>query len=339
MSGSLTKLGIGTEGANYGTAVAVTKPFEIISEDIRGTYPRLQAESLSSGYVDRSDRFVVNNKGARGTINMEPLTVGFANWLAFMMGTVVTTGPTESTVYTHTATMGNLTGKSLTVQILRYPSGGVVQPWTYEGGKVVSFDLSNSVDQTLRCSIGMDFELESNADAPAGVYTHTALAALTAPAGAQIFNWQGGYVSIGGAQVEVSEISVRVDNALNVDRYFISQSPAGKKEPVQDGKRMVEWSFKTPYVDNTYWEKVASATIAGTHATLVGRWSGLTLLGSTLYPTLEITIPVARFDEGGPVVEGPSFLDQTFTGRGLWDGTNSPVTIVAKSADVTVLGS
>lgn len=332
MSGSLTQFGIGHETV-YGTAVPVTKFYEIISEDIRGSYPRLQAEALSAAYVDRSDRFAVNQKGAAGSVTLEPLTKGFGHWLNYMLGSVATTGPAETNAYTHAGTIGNLFGKHLTVQVGRADESGTVRPWTYEGGKVTQFEFSNSVDQTLRVSISMDFEKESNPDAPAGAY---ALQTNVPVVGAEVLQWQGGFIEVGGSEIEVSEVSVTVDNALNTDRYFINQSQS-KKEPVQDGKRQVDWSFSTPYVNNTYWEKVSSATNAGSYAALVTRWEGLVLLGTTIYPKLEIRIPVARFDEGGPVVEGPSMLSQSFSGKGLYDGTNSAVQIDYVSADTTVL--
>jgi hypothetical protein len=181
----------------------------------------------------------------------------------------------------------------------------------------------------------MDFEKESNPDAPASVYTITALDALAAPTG-DVLNWQGGEVTLGGVPIEVSELSVRVDNALNVDRWFIGAAGA-KKEPRQDGKRSIEWSFRTPYVDNNFWEKVSAGTPGGTTGLLKAKWSGPTLLGSTIYPSLELEIPVARFDEGGPVVSGPSQLEQTMTGRGLYNGTDSALKITYVSADTTVL--
>lgn len=338
MSGSLTKFGIGAE-STYGTAVEVTVPFEIISEDFRGNYERLQAEALSGSYVDRADRFAVTNKGAAGSVELEPLTKGFGNWLAFMLGSADTVETVLGQVYTHTGTVGTLNGKSVTAQVLRADEEDVLQPWTYEGGKVTNFEFSNSVDQTLRCSVGLDFELESNPDAPVGVYTKAALDSLAVPAGAHIFNWQGGTIRVGGTVIDVEEISVSVDNALNVDRYFINQG-AGKREPKQDGKREISWSFKTTYANNTFWKKVASATVDGAFATLEAVWSGPVLLGDeTTYPELKIEIPVARFDEGGPVVEGPSALEQTFSGRGLFDGTASPITVSYVTADATVLGS
>lgn len=339
MSGSLTRFGIGKE-TTYGTAVAVTKSYEIMSEDFTGKYERTNAEALSGSYVMRADRFGVNRKGAEGSVTFEPFTRDFGDWLAFMMGQVATTGPVETAAYTHTGTINSLTGKNLTVQVLRADESGTLRPWTYEGGKVTNYEFSNTVDQTLRCSIGLDFELESNPDSPAGNYLGTALAALPpSSTGANIFTWQEGTITVGGTPYDIAEVTIGVDNALNTDRYFIRQG-ATKKEPIQDGKREITWSFTTTYADNTFWEKVSSATAAGSYATLNAKWVGLTAIPGTstpIYPSLEINIPVARFDEGGPTVGGEGMLEQSFSGVGLYDGTNSPISIIYKSQDATVL--
>lgn len=339
MAGNLARFGIGKE-ITYGTAVAVTDSFEFMSEDFAGKYERTNAEALSGSYVMRADRFSVNRKGAEGSVTLEPLTRGFGAWLNFMMGQVVTTGPVETAAYTHTGTINNLIGKNLTVQVLRPDETDALKPWTYEGGKVTSYEFSNSVDQTLRCTIGLDFESESNPDSPSAPYTSTVLAALpSAPTGANIFVWDQGTISVGGTAYDISEVTIGVDNALNSDRYFIRQG-ATKREPIQDGKREVTWSFTTTYADNNFWEKVSSATVAGSYATLQAKWVGLIAIPSTttpLYPCITIDIPVARFDEGGPKVDGDGMLEQQFSGVGLYDGTNSPITVTYKTQDATVL--
>lgn len=334
MSGDLVKFGIGKE-TTYGTAVAPTRAYEIISEDFRGKYPRVEAEALSAYPVARSDRYAVNNKGAAGTLNLEPMSKGFGDLLAFMMGGTVATATVETGVFRHTATIGSLVGKALTMQVARPDESDTLRPWTYEGGKVTNFEFSNQVDQTLRCSLGMDFERESNPDTPAGNYTLTALNALTISA-MEILQWQGGTVTLDGSPIEAADLSFRVDNSLNVDRYFINQAQT-KKEPKVDGKRTIEFGFRTPYNDNGFWEKVSSATNAGANGALVAEWKGLTLIGATQYPGIKITVPYARFDEGGPVVAGPSMLEQTISGRGLWNGTDSAITIEYTSTDATVL--
>lgn len=342
MAGEQTKFGIGRETV-YGTAVAVSVPFEIVSEDFAGRYERTQAEALSAALVDRSDRFSIARKGAAGSVTLEVMGRNFGNWLAPMMGSVATTG-SGTLGYVHTGTIGSLSGKTVTVQVLRADETDVVNPWTYEGGKVTNYEFSNSVDESLRCVIGLDFELESNPDAPSAPYTLTALNALTIPS-MNVLTWQEGTIKVGGTPgvgdgtiIDVTDISVSVDNSLNTDRYFIHAGQT-KTEPRQDGKRDVTWSFTTNYTNNNYWEKVSSATIAGSYAVLNAKWvSSIAIPGTTptAFPTLEIEVPVARFDEGGPVVSGPSMLEQSFSGVGLYDGTNSAVTVKYTTADATV---
>lgn len=91
-----------------------------------------------------------------------------------------------------------------------------------------------------------------------------------------------------------------------------------------------------PFKDLTYVQKVMAATPANATATLSALWEGPTLLGTTLYPSLELVIPYARFDEGIPNVDGPSNLQQTLSGVGLYNGTDSALSIIYKSADTTV---
>jgi len=440
MSGSLTTFGLGKESV-YGTPVVSTAFYEIMKEDLKGAYNRMQAEALSSSYVDRSDRYAIAAKGAAGSVDVEVLTKNFGNWLGFMLGTVQTTGPTDTTAYVHTGTIGNLTGKSFTAQVGRAAYDGTLYPWTYEGGKVTGWEFSNAVDQTLKASLTLDFEKESNPDsfsptkavveftpASAGsdvwdysgangqtftindgsgaetvalntdctniagvvsavdtalstkydvsadstkvkIQAHTAgaktfviggtsaalitgssgyvntpgladpysLITATVPTGAEVLAWQGGTITIAGSTIDISDFTVKVDNALKTDRWYIN-SAGSKKEPVQDGKRKITWSFKTPYVDNSWWKKVSAATASGATGAISATWTGSTLAGSaTVYPSLAITIPVGRFDEGVPTVDGPSMLEPSYSGVGLYNGTDSAITVAYTTTDVTVM--
>lgn len=328
MSGSLVQLGVVDE-VTYGTAVAVTKFFEILSEDVRGEFPKITSEALGSAFVVRSDRFAVNPKGATGNVSMEVLTKGFGFWLKHMLGDVQTSGPAEVNAYTHTGTMANLKGDFFTMQIGKPDNDGVKHPFTYSGCKVTEFEFSNSVDGILQCSIGVDAQKETTTGGGA-----FALAVQSLPVGAELFTYAGGTISIGGAPRDVYECSVSVSNNLRTDAYVIRKG-SGKKEPYENGKREVQWSVTVPFVGLSDYNKIAAATAAGAMTELTLRWEGPTLLGSTIYPSLEIIIPVARFDEGVPSVEGEEALELELTGIGMYNGTDSPVTIEYVSADVT----
>jgi hypothetical protein len=312
-----------TESA-YGTAVVVDRTWEFNSESISDDFRRTEGDPLRVGtYVKRADRNTPYYGGASGTIQMDVLTKGFGWWLTHLLGQVATTGPTETTVYTHTGTMTDLYGKSFTCQVARplHPSG-TVQPFTFEGGKVTEWTVSNSVEDNLVLEVNADFQQ---------VATGTALATAAYPAAMQNLTWAGGTITVGGAQIDVTEFSMSVNNGLNTDRRFISGT-TDKKEPT-GGRREVSFSLNADFAALTERNRAAAITSAGTHAAIVATWVGPTLLGTTIYPTFQVNIPSARFDEWSAANEGPEGITQELSGVGTYDGSSSAVSVVYRSAD------
>jgi len=320
------QIGFADESA-YGTAApAVTRFFEFNSESIEETEGRTEGDPLRVGtHVKRSDRFTPYFSGAAGSIQFDVLTKGFGYFLKHMLGAVATTGPTETSVYTHTGTIGDLWGKSFTCQVGRplHP-GGVVAPFTYRGGKITEWTLSNSVDENLVLELGVDFQQ---------VATDTALAVASYPAAMDNFTWVGGILTIGGTQVDVTDISIKGSNGMAVDRRFLKGN-ADKKEPTA-GRRELEFSLSADFDSLAQRTRAHATTKAGALAQIVATWQGPALLGSTVYPTLQVTLPAARFDAWKAAAEGPDAITQELSGVGLFDGSNSAVSIVYKSADTT----
>lgn len=311
----------------WGSPVVVDLTHEFNSEGIEDTYGRTEGDPLRVGtFVKRSDRFTPYYSGAAGPVEMDVMTKGFGFWLKHMLGNIATTGPTETTVYTHTATMADLLGKSFTLQVSRpfHPSG-TVQAFTFEGGKIPEWELANSVDGNLVATVGTDFQQ---------ALTATALASAAYPASMENLCWAGGVVTIGGTQVPITEISVKGTNGLNTDRRFINGTT--DKAEQTGGRREVEFSLSCDFDALTQRTRAAATTRAGTLAAILATWTGPTLLGSTIYPSLSISIPAARFDNWKAANEGPEGITQELSGVGLYDGTNSAVSIVYKSADVSV---
>lgn len=307
----------------WGTAVAVDRFAELVSEDIRMSYGRVESDGLRPGRYDRSDTaFTTYPIGAAGDLVLEVGSKGFGFWLEHMMGgTVTTTGPTDS-AYTHTAPGGSLTGKGITLQVGRpLTDGSSVQPFTFNGGKVTSWELANSVEGNLLATLSLDFQNQSTA---------TALATASYPTGRETFSWVGGVLTVGGTEVHVSDLTIGRDNARNVDRRFIRAS-ALKKEQTDSGYREATFSFTADFDGLTHLNRVASATAAGSIATLVGTWQGTTLIGASTYPALIVTLN-ARMDEWGANVSGPEALSQEISGvaRG-----SSAVSLAYRTLDTT----
>jgi hypothetical protein len=319
------QLGVVDE-VTYGTPVTVSRFFEYESENIAETYGRTEGDPLrvGSGFV-RNDRFTPYIGGAAGTIQMTVMTKGFGFWLKHMMGGVATTGPAETTVYTHTGTEASLVGDSFTCQVNRpFNPSGTNQAFTYSGGKIAKWTLSNSVEGNLLLDLDCDFQTWDTA---------VALATASYPTSMEPFSWVGGYVTIGGSNYDVTEFSLEVDNGLDVDRRQI-RANALKKEPTSS-RRSGTFSITADFDSLAQRNRAASTTRAGALAAVTGVWRGPTLLGSTIYPEFSVSIPAARFDEWSGATEGTDAISQELSGVVRYDGSASPVTVTYKSADTT----
>ena len=146
-------------------------------------------------------------------------------------------------------------------------------------------------------------------------------------------SWVGGTVTIGGSQVDLDEFSLNVKNGNNVDRRKIRGNTAKKEQTT--GKREGSFSLKCDFESMTQRTRAAATSRSGALAAIVGTWIGPTLLGTTIYPTYEVTIAAGRFDDWKAATADYDGIQQELSGAVTWDGTNSPVKIVYKSADVT----
>lgn len=307
----------------YGTAVAPTRFYELVSESLAGKYERVDSEAIRKGQrVLNKDRFVVNPKGAEGDVTLEVLDKGFGFFLEHMFGSVATTG--ASSPYTHTGSVGELTGKSLTCQVQRVDSAGAPQTFTYEGGKVTSWELSNSVDQILQLSLSLDFEAET-VGAGAGAY---AAASPTYPASSQLLAFNSGSVNIGGTAVHLTEFSLKGDNGLKTDRYRLGTS--SKREPLEEGMREYEVECKLDFEGLTQYNRVAAATAAGALAVVTASWTAVGGFGVT------VTMNNVRFDEVENPFDGANVIEQSLKGMALTDSSNAtPVSLAYVTSDTT----
>lgn len=309
------QLGIVDE-VTYGTPPTVTKFYEYNSESIEENEGRTEGDPLRAGFTQRSDRFTPYFAGAAGPVQLDVLNKGFGYWLKHMLGQVATTGATSP--YTHTGSMADLYGDSFALQLNRpFHPAGTNQAFTYGGGKVTKWTLSNTVDANLVADLELDFQ---------SVTTATALATASYPASAAPLTWAGGVVTIGGSTYDIDEISVSCDNGLNVERRQIRGNTL-KKEPT-GGRRTVEWSISADFDSLTQRNRARADAAATALAEIEATWT----LGDA---SLTVTIPAARFDKWSAPTTGPEGIKQTLSGVGRYNGTDSPVTVAYASSDAT----
>lgn len=312
--------------STYGTAVTPTRTFEYESESIESSEGRTESDPLRTGSgFARADRFTPYFEEASGSVSISVLTKGFGFWLEHMLGTVATTGPAETAAFTHTATEGPLLGKSFTAQVNRpFNPSGTNQAFTFEGGKVKSWTLSNSVDENLMLELDLDFEQERDA---------TALVAPAYPTLMENFTWAGGSITVGGAAYDVTEFSCQVDNGIKNDRRQI-RGNTDKKEPTSV-RREGTFSLKADFESLAQRNRAHAVTASGTLAQIVATWIGPTLIPgtTTLFPAVTLTLPACRFDSWKASTGGAETLEQELSGVIRWSGTGSPVTLAYRTGD------
>lgn len=324
---AVTKYQLGyKDEVTYGTPLVVDRFAEFLTWGVKPQRGRIEGGGLRAGSrVQRTDRFVTVNNGAAGDATMEVMSKGFGFWLKHMLGTVATTAAVDGKTI-HTGTIGDLKGDSFTAQVNKpFHPADTDQAFTYEGGKVTKWQLANQVNGLLIATLSLDFE---------DVSTATALATASYPTAMELFSFVGASITVGGTAFEATDVNISGDNMLKVDRQYLRNSSL-KKEPIEQDRRAISWSLAADFEDLTQYNRYVSETAAGALATIVATWQAPTLIGVTAKPTIVVTIDNARFDDHDTPISGPGPLSQTLSGRGLYDGTDSAVSIAYGTADVT----
>lgn len=322
-----TQLGVRDE-STWGTAVTVDRFFPLISESMEPVVDKLETEARRAGLlVQRSDISIPIYKGSAGSIEIPVMNRSFGWWLKHLLGGTATAGPTDS-AYTHTGTVATLLNDSFTMQVNRpFHDSGTNQAFTYEGCKIVSWELTAGVDEEVKLTAEVDAENES---------TGTSLASASYPTGLELLSWAhaSSQLTIAGTQVPITSFSLQCDNALKTDRHYIYGSGL-KKQQVANGYRDIQFSLDCDFDSLTQYNRLRASTNAGQYAAIVVTLVAPTLIGSTTFPSLTITIPAARFDQ---VTIDNSSMDpntQSISGVARFDGTNSPITLAYVTADAT----
>jgi hypothetical protein len=328
MSGILSQLGVIKE-STYNTPLAVTRFFEFNKESIVGKYDRIESAGLRAGTrVQRSDRWVPNPKGAGGSLELEVQSKGFGFWLEQMLGSVASGSLTDSNS-PHTGSVASLNGKSFTLQVGRPDITQTVNPFTYGGGKVMSWELSNNVDGLLLANLDLDFA--SEVDSGSTPYT---LQSASYPTTSQLMSYIKGSFKVGGVETSVKDISIKCDNGLDGDRFFI-RTASGQKEQVESTMRKITVDVTAEFESLTHFNAVSAVLPASAVAGLTAQWFAPTLTGTSTYPNLLATMTAGRYDKGGPVVDSGKILEQKLSFQVLYDGTNSAIALAYTTPDTT----
>jgi hypothetical protein len=316
-SGLGAQLGLGEE-SSYNTPVVVSRFLEFNSEGLDADVGVIESRGLGTGRFLRADREKRYIKSAGGQVELDVQTKGFGMLFKHCLGSYQNTlvaGSERSAVITPDANA--LKGLSLTLQVGKPDITGVARPFTYEGGKIVDWQLKCALDEALKLALTLDF---------ATVTTAAPLAAASYPVGSEVFVFTEGALTVGGVSTFVKSASVKGTNALATERRGLGNV---KREPLANGEAVIDGELECEFEDLGAY----AAWVAGTQAQLVLTFASPTTIPGGGPYKLTVTIPRVAYRGSTPKVSGPDIVMQPRPFKALADGANPIITIEQRTTD------
>lgn len=248
-SGLGGQLGLSDE-VTYGTFVAPSRWFEFTDADLNFERERIDSEGIRAGRRVLH-RWAAGVQRVSGDIEMELAAQGFGILFKHIFGGVSTSGAGP---YTHTFTPGDLTGKSMSVQIGFPDVGGTVRSMSYLGVKVEEAEISAAVNEYAKLSLSIYGNHED---------TGQTLGTASYPATLSPFVFTHGSLSVAGSGFDVRSVSLTINNGLATDRHFIrTTTPERSKEPLEATLRDVTGTLEADFTDLTAYNRYVNGTEA-----------------------------------------------------------------------------
>jgi hypothetical protein len=286
--GADAQIGWATESV-VGTITTPTKFMPFLSESIKQSIDYMDSKTLSSRRTIR-----ITKKGRQtieGTVNTELGNTTLATLLKHCFGTA---GVTGSGPYVHTFTPGDLTGKSMTVQVGRPATTGTVHPFTYAGCKVAKWTIGASDGEIATFSFDLLGMTET---------TGTALATASYDSTWAPFVFTEASLTVAaGAENTVRSFNLTGENMVQGRTRLGSGT---SKQPLEIGVRNYTGTIETDFDALTDY----ALFVAGTNAALVVTFNNGT-------QTLVITMNI-QFTGETPNVSGDNLLAQSLPYRCL----------------------
>lgn len=297
--------------STYGTFVAPTRFLEFLSESVKLERERIESNGIRAGRRILH-RWAPGVQRVTGDIEFELAPQGTALLWKHILGAVATSGAGP---YTHTLTPGDLSGKSMTVQIGRPDIGGTVRPFSYLGCKVATAELSLEVNEFVLMTVGLYGAHED---------TGQALATASYPSGLSPFVFTHGSISLAGSAFDVRSASLSIDNGLATDRHFIrATTPERPKEPLEADRRAITGTLTADFTDLTAYNRFVN----GTEAALVFTLNA----GASAQTTITLNV---RFDGDTPEIGGAELLEQSLPFKAVSATSDAAaITVVVINSD------
>lgn len=319
----------GSPESPYGTAATLTRAFEAQNDPWKRDQKPIRSVGMRAGMqAARSDRSVMVNMGAKGSIELDVLNLGMGLLLRDLFGS--STGPTLVSGTTrdqvHSTTKDG-PASSATIQLLKPFVDGSTQPFTYTGCVATGWELTAETDKYLK--LKADYHAR-NEDTAVGAGTPVY------PAGAVPFQWDQVLTStVGGTPIDFSKITVKADHKMATGRRFLKSGSANAQQkqprvgdlPEYSGQLEAEFASLAEY----------SRFVAGTILPAVFKWRGAQIDASP-QTFFELTVDLAAIQYTGetPEVSLSDLPKQPLPFDILHNGTDPAVQVTIRSNEAAL---
>jgi len=311
-SGMAAQLGVKAE-TTWGTFVAPTRFYPLISESLTEEIDRLESEGIIAGQrVLRSEQWAAGNVDVGGDIQTELYQQGMGALLKACFGAVDTTGAGP---YTHTFTPGDLTDDHLSVQVGKPDVAGTVQPFSFYGMKVTDWELSIEAGGLVMLTTSLVGKQLATSDALATASYGTGAATP--------FTFKHATASVAGGAANVKKLTIKGSNGLDTDRRFIGSEY--RAEPLEADLREYGGTVDLEFESLTQYNRFRNANEVALVSTISAGAS------ASLTTTMNV-----RFDGATPEVDGRGIVQLSAPYKCIGTTTDaSAITAVLISNDTT----
>lgn len=317
-TGAAAQAMIATE-TTYGAYQAPTRSYEFVSETMKLKVERIDSKGLRGGRR-LIGKWAAGKRSAAGDVDFEFSATGFGLLMEHCLGSDIITGTAPT--FTHTCTVADLP-VGFTMQIGKPDVDGVVDPFTYLGCRVTSWEMALKAGEFLTIKPSIVAQDETNSQA---------LASFVDPS-VELISYVGATLTAGGAQVAVSDFTFKGDNKLDATRFRLR----GAATPI------------TPY-ENAFRQYTGTATadfeslvqynhyLQAEELTLVATFEGAPIPGGGGQNFgVVITANVRYNPDMTPTVPGPTLLTQPIPFEVISSGASdaAALTVVITNSDAT----
>ncbi|MGI8593937.1 MAG: phage tail tube protein [Solirubrobacteraceae bacterium] len=310
----------------FGTRVVPNRSFEFNTESLKESRQRINARGIRAGRMfQRGSRSVQTTRDGGGDIVMDVPTQGFGPILDQLHGNAVTPVVQGATIaYKQTHDIGNTSprGKSLSVQVGRPDTGGIVRPFDYLGLKVTSLRLAVDTGGLLVATIGTDSREEK---------TDQTLVTPSYPATLRSFNFtQGSLLVDTVAAAGITSVNMELTAPMKTDRFFLN-SAGLKAEPLSNDYAGATVNVDAEFQDLTLYSRYRSNTKAALDLLFTGEQ-----IATGFNETLRVLMDYCVQDGDTPNIDGPDVLNQSIPFVVQDGATLPPVRIEYTSLDAAL---